>query len=501
MKKLILSLVVLMSLTITNCSKNEENATNPKEENPSNPQNPQAPQQPPTPPQPQAPRQTQEPPISSADFTLSPDGKTLVRWNNTTRTTLDMKSHPLLSQVTTIGFQAFKDRNSLKTIIFPETLTTIKGYAFSGSGLESITIPETISFIGDYAFSNCNRLVSASVPKSAYSLGIFIFEDSANLKEVTYGPTIVKGELFRGCTSLKKVTLLEGVTSIEFKAFYNLTGLKEIHFASSTNIIKNYAFSGSGLESITIPETISYIGDYAFSNCNKLVSASIPKSANSLGIFIFENSTNLKEVTYGPTIVKGQLFRDCTSLKKVTLLEGVTSVEFKAFYNLPGLREIHFAGSTNTIKGYAFSGSGLESITIPETISYIGDYAFSNCNRLVSASVPKSANSLGISIFENSTNLKEVTYGPTIAKNLFSGCTNLEKVTLLEGINTIDFQAFNNLTNLTTLILKTTTPPFLGYNALNNTGLTHIYVPAASVDTYKNDRKWRVFADKIQAIP
>ena len=389
MKKLILSLVVLMSLTITNCSKNEENATNPKEENPSNPQNPQAPQQPPTPPQPQAPRQTQEPPISSADFTLSPDGKTLVRWNNTTRTTLDMKSHPLLSQVTTIGFQAFKDRNSLKTIIFPETLTTIKGYAFSGSGLESITIPETISFIGDYAFSNCNRLVSASVPKSAYSLGIFIFEDSANLKEVTYGPTIVKGELFRGCTSLKKVTLLEGVTSIEFKAFYNLTGLKEIHFASSTNIIKNYAFSGSGLESITIPETISYIGDYAFSNCNKLVSASIPKSANSLGI----------------------------------------------------------------------------------------------------------------SIFENSTNLKEVTYGPTIAKNLFSGCTNLEKVTLLEGINTIDFQAFNNLTNLTTLILKTTTPPFLGYNALNNTGLTHIYVPAASVDTYKNDRKWRVFADKIQAIP
>ena len=277
MKKLILSLVVLMSLTITNCSKSEENATNPREENPSNPQNPRAPQQPPTPPQPQAPRQTQEPPISSTDFTLSQDGKTLVRWNNTTRTTLDMKSHPLLSQVTTIGFQAFKDCNSLKTIIFPETLTTIKGYAFSGSGLESITIPETISYIGDYAFSNCNRLVSASVPKSA--------------------------------------------------------------------------------------------------------------------------------------------------------------------------------------------------------------------------------NTLGVRIFEDSTNLKEVTYGPTIAKNLFSGCTSLEKVTLLEGINTIDFEAFNNLTNLTTLILKATTPPTLNSSAFNNTTPSHIYVPAASVDTYKNDRKWRVFADKIQAIP
>ena len=115
---------------------------------------------------------------------------------------------------------------------------------------------------------------------------------------------------------------------------------------------------------------MNYIGDYAFSNCNRLVSASIPKSANSLGIFIFENSTNLKEVTYGPTIAKN-LFSGCTNLEKVTLLEGVTSIEFKAFYNLTGLKEIPFASTTNTIKGYAFSGSGLESITIPETISYI----------------------------------------------------------------------------------------------------------------------------------
>ena len=142
MKKLILSLIVLTSLTITNCSKSEENATT-QEENPLNPQRPQVPQP------------NQEPPITSADFTLSEDGKTLVRWNNTTRTTLDMKAHPLLSQVTTIGFQAFKDLNSLKTIVFPETLTTIKGYAFSSSGLESVTIPETISSIGHYAFLYC----------------------------------------------------------------------------------------------------------------------------------------------------------------------------------------------------------------------------------------------------------------------------------------------------------------------------------------------------------
>ena len=390
MKKLILSLVVLMSLTITNCSKSEENATNPKEENPSNPQNPQAPQQPPTPPQPQAPRQTQEPPISSADFTLSPDGKTLVRWNNTTRTTLDMKSHPLLNQVTTIGSSAFENCYKLKTIIFPETLTTIKSNAFSRSGLESVTIPETVTSIEDYAFYACNSLVSASIPKSANTLGTLIFRNSIKLKEVTYGPPIVKSNLFIGCIRLEKVTLLEGVTTLDFEAFYNLPNLREIHFASTTKTIEHSAFSGSGLESIVIPETITSIGDYAFSNCNRLVSASVPKSANTLGTLIFRNSIRLKEVTYGPTIVKS---------------------------------------------------------------------------------------------------------------DLFIGCTSLEKVTLLEGVNTIDFQAFRNLRNLTNLILKATTPPTLNSNAFYNTGLTHIYVPATSVDIYKSDREWRVFANKIQAIP
>ena len=261
MKKLILSLIVLTSLTITNCSKSEENATTTHEENPLNPQNPQSPQRP------KVPQPNPEPPITSADFTLSEDGKTLVRWNNTTRTTLDMKAHPLLSQVTTIGTWAFENRNSLKTIVFPKTLTTIMGGAFSKTGLTSVVIPETVTYIGANAFSNCNRLISASVPKSANTLGIRIFEDSTNLKEVTYGPTIVKGELFSGCTNLKKVTLLEGVTTVDFKAFYNLPGLREIHFASTTNTIKSYAFSSSGLESVTIPETISSIGHYAFLYC------------------------------------------------------------------------------------------------------------------------------------------------------------------------------------------------------------------------------------------
>ena len=261
MKKLILSLIVLTSLTITNCSKSEENATTTHEENPLNPQNPQSPQRP------QVSQPNPEPPITSADFTLSEDGKTLVRWNNTTRTTLDMKAHPLLSQVTTIDSWAFEDRNSLKTIVFPETLTTIKGGAFSKTGLTSVIIPETVTSIGNYAFSKCKNLISASIPKTVADLGDWIFENCGNLKEVTFGPETLKGHLFNNCTNLKKVTLLEGTTTIGSWAFENCNALKEVQFSSTVTTINGNAFSRSGLSTITIPETITYIGNYAFSNC------------------------------------------------------------------------------------------------------------------------------------------------------------------------------------------------------------------------------------------
>ena len=331
-----------------------------------------------------------EPPITSADFTLSEDGKTLVRWNNTTRTTLDMKAHPLLSQVTTIGTWAFEDRNSLKTIVFPETLTTIMGGAFSKTGLTSVIIPETVTSIGNYAFSNCNSLTSVSIPKTVTDLGDWIFENCGNLEEVTYGPKTLKASLFNNCTSLRKVILLEGVTTIGTWAFENRKALKEIHFSSTVTTINANAFSGSGLSTITIPETITTIGASAFSNCKSLISASIPKSVISLGDWVFENCENLEEVTFGPKTLKNALF---------------------------------------------------------------------------------------------------------------SGCTNLKNVTLLEKITTIGPWAFENRTNFTTLTIKATTPPSIGEITFKNTALTHIYVPATSVDTYKNDRKWGVFADKIQAIP
>jgi len=210
MKKVFLSLMVFISLITSNCSKSEDNPSTNGTSQETHQQQPQ-----------KQPQVQQEPPISSWEYELSPDGKTLVRWKSTTRTTLNMQEHPILSQVTTIGTWAFENCKSLKSITFPSTLTTIKNGAFSKSGLTSIIIPEGITIIESSAFSNCKSLVSASIPKSATSIGDWIFDNCDNLEEVTYAPKIVKENMLNNLASLKKVTLLESVTSINEWAFEN----------------------------------------------------------------------------------------------------------------------------------------------------------------------------------------------------------------------------------------------------------------------------------------
>ena len=318
MKKVFLSLMVFISMITSNCSKSEDNPSTNGTSQETHQKQPQ-----------KQPQVQQEPPISSSEYELSPDGKTLVRWKNTTRTTLNMQEHPILSQVTTIGIWAFENCKSLKSITFPSSLTTIKNGAFSKSGLTSVIIPEGITTIEASAFFNCKNLVSASIPKSATSIGDWIFDNCDNLEEVTYAPKIVRGSMLNNLISLKKVNLLEGVTTIDTWAFENCKSLKSITLTT----IKNGAFSKSGLISITIPEGITTIEASAFSSCKSLVSASIPKSATSIGDWIFDYCDNLEEVTYAPKIVKGSMLNNLASLKKVTLLESVTSINEWAFEN------------------------------------------------------------------------------------------------------------------------------------------------------------------------
>ena len=171
---------------------------------------------------------------------------------------------------------------------------------------------------------------------------------------------------FRDCRNLTDATILDGVTSIENRAFWGC----------------------SSLTSVTIPNSVTNIGESAFWNCNKLTSVTIPDGVTSIEDLVFSSCYSLTSITIpnSVTSIGNRAFRSCTKLTSITIPDGVIS-----------------------IGNFAFSGCNeLTSITIPDSVTSIGDSAFEECRILTSISIPDSVTSIGGNVFKNCTRLKTI---------------------------------------------------------------------------------------------
>lgn len=147
----------------------------------------------------------------------------------------------------------------------------------------------------------------------------------------------------------------------------------------------------------------------------------------------------------------------------------------------------------------------ITSATIPSGTTTIGDYAFSNCSGLTSVTIPDSVIKIGRSAFSGCSGLTSVTIPDSVTSiggNAFAGCTGLTSVTIGNSVTSIGYNAFQNCTSLASITSLNTTPPTLGTDVFLNVPATcPIYVPAASVETYKAASGWSDRAAYIQAIP
>ncbi len=161
---------------------------------------------------------------------------------------------------------------------------------------------------------------------------------------------------------------------------------EEVTFMNRTRKVTSiyYAFDGcSGLTSVTIPGSVTSIGNYAFCYCRGLTSVTIPNSVTSIGNSAFYGCTGLTSVTIGSgvTSIGYGTFGGCTSLTSVTIGSGVTSIGNYAFDRCSGLTSITIGNSVTSIGSGAFFGcSGLTSVTIPNSVTSIEAWAFDDCN-------------------------------------------------------------------------------------------------------------------------
>ena len=408
--------------------------------------------------------------------------------------------------VTSIGSNAFLGCSGLTSITIPESVESIGEYAFySCSGLTSITIPNSVTSIGEYAFYSCSGLTSITIPESVTSIGSSAFSGCSGLTSVTIPESVtsIGSSAFNQCSGLTSITIPNSVTSIENAAFEGCSGLTSVTIPESVTSIGSSAFWGcSGLKSVAIGESVESIGAYAFSECSSLTSVTIPESVTSLGKYVFSNCSGLKSVVIGGSVegIGNGAFSSCSSLTSVTIPESVTTLGRAAFTSCSGLTSVTWNARAcitideysspflgNNIETFIFGDkveqipahlcdgfTGLTSVTIPNSVTSIGDYAFRYCSGLTSVAIGESVESIGAYAFSECSSLTSVTIGESvksIGELAFAGCNRLESATIY---------ALN--------------PPEIWANTFDDYGMP-LYVPAGSKEKYQAAKYWRNFTN------
>ena len=231
------------------------------------------------------------------------------------------------------------------------------------------------------------------------------------------------------------------VTSIGYYAFSDCSRLTSMTIPNSVTSIGESAFSGcSGLTSVTIPNSVTFIGGYAFRGCSGLTSVTIPNSVTSIG---------------------SSAFRGCSGLTSVTIPNSVTSIGDRAFTGCFGLTSLTFNAENCT--SFSFSDcTNLTSLTIGEKVTIIPSSAFSGCSGLSSVTIPNSVTSIGESAFSGCTGLTSVTFNAekctymgSDSYPVFNNCINLTTLNIGNKVTTIPNYAFYDCTGLHSLTIGT----------------------------------------------
>ena len=369
-------------------------------------------------------------------------------------------------------------------------------------GIKTVVIENGVTSIGSYAFENCRDLKSITIPGSVTSIDY---------------------QAFYNCRSLTSITILDSVTSIGFGAFYG-TG----YYNDSANWDNNVLYIGNHLieakDSIsgayTIKSGTKTVAGYAFDDCSRLTSVTIPNSVISICSGAFSNCSSLTSITI-PASVKNigeSAFENCSGITSFTIPDSVTSIGSYAFYNtgyynnsanwsnnvlyignhliksketLSGAYTIK--SGTKTVADWALSESGnLTSFTIPDSVTSIGIFAFVNLYEVTSITIPGSVTSIGEGAFSFCGGLKSITVAESNTfydsrnhcnaiiesktNTLISGCEN----TVIPGsVTSIGAEAFSGCYGLTSITIPGSVTR-IGWDAFYYCWyLTSITIPAS----------------------
>ena len=388
------------------------------------------------------------------------------------------------SSVTAIGQSAFRHCQSLASITLPDELTSIAGSAFEGcSSLISVIIPSNVTFIGWHSFYDCPKLESVVIPaatqtiqegafSNCVSLASFIVEEGnqsfASIDGVLFNADASELLIYPAKLANDAYEIPSSVTSIAPYAFSGCLALKSIIIPSSMRQIPDYGFSGcSSLVSIEIPDTISSLGSYAFQGCSSLASIAIPTTITAIPYGCFEGCESLASVSLPDTLVSidDHGFDGCKALGSIVLPESVTKIPYCCFMGCISLSSITILGDVTEIGVFAFYGTGLTSIALPNSVAIIQEGAFRRCASLSSIVLPESLTYIDGWIFYECSGLTSIVIPTSITRieeQALSECSSLAKIFYrgsIEQWNAIEIDSMNYSVSAATIYCYSETEP------------------------------------------
>ena len=366
--------------------------------------------------------------------------------------------------------------------------------------LSSIAIPDSVTSIGGSAFYGCNTLSSIVIPVSVTKMDRNPFEGWNGKLTVLSPRYIYDNDVL--IDNVKKVII----------AFRN----KDVSYTipNSVTSIGDYAFSGcESLSSIVIPDSVTSIGGHAFSGCESLSSIVIPVSVIKMDgnpfagwngkltvlspRYIYDNDVLIdnvkkviiafrnKDVSYtipdSVTSIGDCAFVGCKSLSSIVIPDSVTSISDCAFANCKSLSSIVIPNSVIHIGNRAFwYCESLKSIVIPNGVTSIGDYVFFGCKSLSSIVIPNSVTRIGDCAFVGCKSLSSIVIPNSvthIGNCAFSGCESLKSIVIPTGVTSIGDRAFENCKSLSSIVIPDSVTR-IGYGAFGGCeSLSSIVIP------------------------
>ena len=416
-----------------------------------------------------------------------------------------------LTQVTITGgeipFGAFEDCTHITTVILGDEVKSIGESAFDGcKNLTDLTIGNAVESIDYRVFPYCENLKSITIPASVRSItpgafngcstlcAIWVSEDNATYSSDEFGVLYNKGktQIVAVPAQMDSITIPESVQSIADYAFYH--GVKDVFITDlyawwKISFGENYADplgektqmhvldkNGEVIKDFVLDASVKTIPDKAFYNCQDMTGITISCNVKSIGEKAFYGCTGLTELILPDSVqtIGTYAFSGCTGLREFAIPDGVQTIEHYTFYGCTGITKVYFGNGVQLVEGYAFEQCrNLTEVHIDDMAAW--------CQIDFSGTEARPLQ-YGAGLYLNGELVTEVVIpkGVTAIGNMvFWHYTKLTEVTIPKGVKRIGDCAFTGCTGLTSVVIPESVQSIGDFAFSECTGLTSVSIPSS----------------------